>query len=45
MFLSLHQCNSFVEVAAHYTEDISAAMNASGKVSEIINSNCKMRSC
>ena len=39
------QCNSFVEVAAHYRQYISAAMNASGKVSEI-NSNCmKKRTC
>ena len=37
MFSSI--CNSFVEVAAHYRHNISAAMNASGKVSEI-NSNC-----
>ena len=39
------QCNSFVEVAAHHRQNISAAMSASGKVSEI-NNNCKKnRTC
>ena len=41
-FFHCTQCNSFVEVAAHHRQHISAAMNASGKVSEI-NSNCKKK--